>query len=185
MKAKPLAQRRLPLRAAFVMTASLGLACGRSQAEERNPRDYYNPPPPPQETPEVDPEPDAATDAQTGAAAPATASAAAADEPITRVNHPRLLNQKNGQGRSIKFAWRGDGCFVDGDLKGPVPPGSEPPAIPIECPPAMRDPAFAKCRGGELRASNSAGPSQPARCACFVPGNPPPPPERAECPTSP
>lgn len=179
MQAKPLERRRgVPLRAAFVMTASLSLACGRTHAEDPDPHTTHNPPPPPP-PPKLDAAPEA-DEAGGAIAAPGTSTAVVAEEPITWSNHPRLLNTKDPRGRMIKYSWHGDGCFVYGEPKGPLPPGGEPPAIPVDCPAAMRDAAFKNCRGGELRATDSADPS----CACFVTGNPPPPPERVECPKS-
>src|SRR5690606_34741987 len=94
------------------------------------------------------PELASAPDAQGSAQPPGTGTAVVAEDPINRSNHPRLLNAKDARGRLIKFSWNGDGCFVYGEPKGPLPPGGEPPSVPVDCPASMRDPAFKNCRGG-------------------------------------
>lgn len=137
---------------AFVLTvsASMSLACSPSPNLPGNP-------PLPQSTEEPEPvEP------------VVTASVA---EPQPAPPKSGAANPTDAKGRHIRLSYNDDSCFVyldfpplrPGEMR---PPGSAPPEEKVACPPVMRDPAYASCRGGVV---NYKGES----CECFVPGNPP------------
>jgi hypothetical protein len=173
--------KKLRLRPAFVvtLTALTPLSC-----QKRN--ETANPPPPPtvkgtSESPppptgsgtteSPPPQPMKRRPVRSPLPAPA-GNAAKFDWVKAKQLNPRL----NG---SPIIAAKDGSCFVEvrADPSAPIgPPGSGLVAKPVDCPDVMQDPAFDTCIGGTLMQTAEAG------CVCARSGNPPPPPEKAECP---
>ena len=106
--------------------------------------------------------------------------AAPSARPSARPSAQGTQNPTDADGRPIRRAYSGAGCFVylpfppleEGEMR---PPGSEPPRKSVTCPALMATPTFEQCRGGTvLRAGE--------QCTCHVGGNPPPPPRDVPCP---
>lgn len=85
-------------------------------------------------------------------------------------SYGRILNERTDDSQQI---YRGKtGCFT-------ATPGEHPGQYdtePVACPPGMRSALWAHCSGTLMAGDDTA------TCACFVPGNPPPPPTLMDCP---
>lgn len=180
--------RERTLRAAFVVTATVAVGCNHGSNEPKDPDNTIsaNPPEPTSDPTQVvtsEPEVDAAQPPGS-AFVPEPAPEIHRNPPAPQVSwttHKKVLNPKNKAGRVIKRTYQGDGCFVDGDFaKGErPPPGKAPPAVVVDCPAEMKDPAYESCRGGTLQTNDDA-----SSCGCFQMANPPPPPQLNPCPRS-
>lgn len=166
---------RRTLRPAFVITlAALTPACTKSSRGESA----------------------GGTHVPTATAATATATGREpTPEPPTRVRAvrsplPEAVQPSPGLGPNVTtLNPQLEGRFVYAAASGrcivmlPPPPGTPPPppggdnsvAKNVDCPEAMLDPAWDTCLHGTLMTDGT-------RCACYRPGNPPPPPLTAECP---
>jgi len=126
---------------------------------------------------------DCASGAAIATAAPSVTAtvAASATATATIASAPVQLNPRDGDGRAIRVAWNGEGCFVylpfpplgDGARR---PKGTAPPQRKISCPDVMKSETFQQCRGGAVQRKDDS-------CTCFVGGNPPPPPRPVPCPS--
>jgi hypothetical protein len=86
--------------------------------------------------------------------------------------HAKRANPSDPKGRTILVAQDGQHCYVDESSAY----GTK--VTDVDCPPAMDDPAWDHCRGGQLYV-----PDDRARpCACYFGGNPPMAPFVAPCP---
>jgi len=161
--------KKVRFRPAFVvtLTALTPLSCQKRT-------ETSDPPPPPTITETSNPPPPTGTKRR-AVRDPLPASAGPAGKldwaKVERLN-PRL------SGGPIMAAQDGT-CFIEvqADPSAPIgPPGSGLAAKPVDCPDAMQDPAWDTCLGGTLLRTAEGS------CVCERTGNPPPPPERAECP---
>jgi hypothetical protein len=161
----------------FVVTFSAFAACTPVQPVPAN--EPVTTTPPDAET-AADPEPETPNDA--GATAIDPPDAGSADPPANMAAHPVPVNPRDANGRTVKKAWDGNGCFVELPFPPLVPgqqrpPGTPPPSQNVSCPAAMNDPAYDSCKGGVVYTNGER-----SSCICFVMGNPPPAPTRVTCP---
>lgn len=176
------------LRPSLVVTVSLSLAaCGGARTADPPPPEMsHNPPMPPlggqggsgsAETPAGG----AGAGAMEVASATATPPYTSKNPPPPDMGGPKgggfVAHPRDAQGHVI-YKDRQGGCYVEIQVPHdkPLPPGGQ--SIRVEkrtCPPAMNDPAYAKCAGGTI---SRAG----AECSCFIGGNPPPPQTILACP---
>jgi hypothetical protein len=163
----------------ITLSATASVACDGSQMTR-------NPPPPPPPPPTVEPISTEPVSAEGGALeiASATDAGSAADSPtiaesgpVNLADYPDRLNGHDPAHGTIYRGYRGDGCYVRTPSKQPLPPGAMGPTRDVRCPATMQDPAWESCRTGDLYANAARD-----RCACFISGNPPPPPTRVVCP---
>jgi hypothetical protein len=90
------------------------------------------------------------------------------------------LNPTDAEGHTI-YTGGDDACYFE----TPAPPPTTPQPTgsrnvdfhPVDCPPAMNDPAWDTCAGSLLRSKKTG------ECVCApLVGNPPPPPTKNVCP---
>ena len=119
------------------------------------------------------PEPTAGAVPSASSAPTATvATAPVSTAPVPSPDGKVVINPTDAEGRLIHRSYQGDSCFVYLPFPELKPgetrlPGTPPPSKPQPCPPALKDPAFETCRGGELSRKPDGS------CECFEMGNPP------------
>jgi hypothetical protein len=169
--------------ASFVVTVSALTACVPQKSNEKPPETTPDTAPTTSTTPVPQPEPQPTAETPpTEDASTVTATVDAEPAPENLGAYPKVLNPRDAQGRTIKKAWQGAGCYVELPFPPLLPgqqryPGTPPPSQNVTCPASMNDPAYEQCRGGVVHQN----PPKSA-CVCFVMGNPPPPPKRIGCP---
>ena len=129
--------------------------------------------------------PSASPSAAASVAVPsATASALTAPPPRPKPRYLIVVNgkeydQQTRTSRPIVSDGAG-GCLVEGDFEegAMIAPGKRPPMRKAKsCPSFMKNPVWAQCTQGIMRANDDF-----TQCVCEFRGNPPPPPTKLECP---
>lgn len=104
-----------------------------------------------------------------------SATTAGTSEPVSSA--PVVLNGK-ADGRTVFRAPDGT-CHVYASHEEPLPPGKLATPTTVECPKHMLLPGWQQCSNGTVWADASR-----TTCECRHFGNPPPPPQKMDCPSS-